>query len=124
MKFLAYHGAMEQEQIIGGTYLVDISYVIDTKSVETDDITDTISYAEVFDIVKQEMSKPSKLIEHVAGRILNSVKNNFAKILSLTVKVSKLYPPINGESARATVIITKNEASSNCKKNILDYVCK
>jgi dihydroneopterin aldolase len=116
MKFLAYHGVMEQEQIIGGTYFVDVSYVIDTESVETDDITDTVSYAEVFDVVKQEMSKPSKLIEHVAGRILKSVKNNFSKISSLTVKVSKLYPPVNGEAARATASVTGDEAPRVVKK--------
>jgi dihydroneopterin aldolase len=116
MKFHAYHGVMEQERIIGGTYLVDISYIIDTKAVETDDIADTVNYAEVFDIVKQEMSKPSKLIEHVAGRILESVKKNFAEMLGITVKVSKLYPPINGEAERATVLIAKKNTGNILEK--------
>ncbi|MDR2385248.1 MAG: dihydroneopterin aldolase [Tannerella sp.] len=124
MKFHAYHGVMEQEQIIGGTYFVDLSYIIDTESIESDDIMDTISYAEIFDIVKQEMSKPSKLIEHVAGRILKSVKNNFTEILSLTVKVSKLYPPTNGEAERATVIITadKTPFDENIKTDTIDSI--
>ncbi|MDR0836136.1 MAG: dihydroneopterin aldolase [Tannerella sp.] len=108
MKFHAYHGVMEQERIIGGTYLVDISYATDTKAVETDDITDTVSYADIFEIVKQEMSKPSKLIEHVAGKILKSIENQFERIIDLTVKISKLHPPINGEAEQATVTITKD----------------
>ncbi|MDR3266659.1 MAG: dihydroneopterin aldolase [Tannerella sp.] len=116
MKFHAYQGVMEQERIIGGTYLVDVSYIIDTKAVETDDIADTINYAEVFDIVKQEISKPSKLIEHLAGRILKSVENNFTEMLSITVKVSKLYPPINGEAERATVLIAKKNTGNMLEK--------
>jgi len=116
MKFHAYQGVMEQERIIGGTYLVDVSYIIDTKAVKTDDIADTINYAEVFDIVKQEISKPSKLIEHLAGRILKSVENNFTEMLSITVKVSKLYPPINGEAERATVLIAKKNTGNMLEK--------
>ena len=106
MKFHAFHGVMENERIIGGTFLVDISYIIETKAVETDNIEDTISYAEVFDIVKTEMQKPSKLIEHVAGRIMKEVKRKFPKIDHLTVKISKLNPPVNGEAGKASVSLT------------------
>jgi dihydroneopterin aldolase len=107
MKFFANHGVTDHERIIGGIYFVDVSYIIDTESVKTDNIADTISYADVFDTVKQEISKPSKLIEHVACRILNAIENNFRGMLFLTVKVSKLYPPVNGEAERATVVISK-----------------
>ena len=106
MKFHAFHGVMEDERIIGGTFLVDISYIIETKSVETDNIDDTISYADVFDIIKTEMQKPSMLIEHVAGRIMNEVKRKFQQINNLTVKISKLNPPVNGEAGKASVSIT------------------
>ena len=106
MRFHAFHGVMDEERVIGGTFLVDISYIIDTKAVESDDIEDTISYAEIFDLVKEEMEKPSKLIEHVAGRIMKALKNKFPQLLKTTVKISKLNPPVNGEAKKATVTIT------------------
>ena len=106
MKFHAFHGVMEDERIIGGTFLADISYTIDTNAVESDNIEDTISYAEIFDFVKDEMEKPSQLIEHVAGRIMNVIKSRYPQMLETTVKISKLNPPVNGEAVKATVTIT------------------
>ena len=106
MKFHAFHGVMNDERVIGGTFLVDISYIIDTNAIESDNIEDTISYAEIFDIVKDEMEKPSQLIEHVAGRIMKAIKNKFPQIHEVTVKISKLNPPVNGEAKKATVTIT------------------
>ena len=106
MRFHAFHGVMDEERVIGGTFLADISYIIDSNAVESDNIEDTINYAEIFDIVKEEMEKPSQLIEHVAGRIIKTLKNKFPQMLETTVKISKLNPPVNGEAKKATVTIT------------------
>ena len=106
MKFHAFHGVMEEERIIGGTFLADISYVIETNATDTDNIDDTISYADVYDIIKSEMKKPSQLIEHVAGRIMKVLKNKFPQMRETTVRISKLNPPVNGEAEKATVSIT------------------
>ncbi|HCC51097.1 MAG TPA: dihydroneopterin aldolase [Porphyromonadaceae bacterium] len=105
MKFHAFHGVTDEEHIIGGSFLADISYITDTKATETDNITDTISYADIYDLVKDEMMKPSQLIEHVAGRIMKVIKHRFPQIQELTVKISKLNPPVNGEAEKATVTI-------------------
>ena len=105
MKFYAFHGVIEQERIIGRTFLADISYVIDTKATDTDNIDDTINYADVYDLVKEEMQQPSLLIEHVAGRIMKALKNKFPQMIETTVKISKLNPPVNGEAGKATVTI-------------------
>jgi len=106
MKFHAFHGVMDEERVIGGTFLADIAYVIETNAVESDNLEDTISYAEIFDLVKEEMMKPSQLIEHVAGRIMKAMKNKFPQMLETTVKISKLHPPVNGEAKKATVTIS------------------
>jgi dihydroneopterin aldolase len=105
MKFHAFHGVMEEERIIGGTFLADISYTIDTNAVDTDDIKDTISYADIYDLIRDEMIKPSQLIEHVAGRILKTVKDRYPQMQEITIKISKLTPPVNGEAEKATVTI-------------------
>jgi dihydroneopterin aldolase len=105
MRFHASHGVTEEERLTGGIFLADISYTIDTDAVETDCIEDTVDYAEIYDLIKEEMMKPSKLIEHVAGRIMKAVKNKFPQVPQMTVKISKLNPPVNGETGMATVTI-------------------
>ena len=105
MKFHAFHGVKADEHIVGGVYLADISYTIDTNAVETDRIEDTVDYAVLFDLVKAEMTVPSQLIEHVAGRLLKAIKARFPQIQALAVKVTKRNPPVNGEMASASVML-------------------
>ena len=105
MKFHAFHGVKAEEQTVGGVYWADIAYTIDTNAVETDRIEDTVNYAVLFDIVKEEMTAPSKLIEHVAGCLLKAIKTRFPEIQELVVKVTKLNPPVNGEMASASVML-------------------
>jgi len=105
MKFHANHGVTAEERLIGGVYFVDLSLTENTYSVDTDRIEDTIDYSAVFDTVKEEMMKSSALIEHVAGRILKALQARFPQIEAMTIKLSKLNPPIAGEMARATVTL-------------------
>ena len=105
MKFHAFHGVTQEERTIGGLYFADISYSIDTKAVDTDRIEDTVNYSELFDLVQEEMKKPSSLIEHVAGRISKAIRDRFPQIQALAVKISKRHPPVNGEMACASVTI-------------------
>lgn len=106
MRFHAFHGVMPEETIVGGEYEVSIALDTDfSKAMETDDLQGTINYAIVFDLVRQEMHIPSKLIEHVAGRIMKSVKQNFPQVEAIEVRVSKLNPPVNGDMAQATVVV-------------------
>lgn len=61
----------------------------------SDDVNDTLSYAVAAEIVKQEMSKPSALVEHVAGRIIKSLCQQFSNITSIKVKLIKIAPPMS-----------------------------
>ena len=105
MRFHAFHGVLAEERVIGGVFLSDISCTFDTNAVETDRIEETINYSNLFDLVKEEMMKPSSLIEHVAGRILKAIKDRFPHIQALVVKITKLTPPVNGEMDSASVTI-------------------
>jgi dihydroneopterin aldolase len=52
------------------------------------------------------MSITSKLIEHVAGRILQKIKENVTLAQTITVKVTKYNPPVNGQIEKVVVIVT------------------
>ena len=63
----------------------------------------TLNYAELYEVVKCEMMKPSDLLEHVAGRIGQAVFDTFPQILSLQVSITKLNPPMGADCDGAGV---------------------
>ena len=106
MRFYAYHGVMEQERRVGGEYSVSLAIEADlAEAVRTDDVADTVNYAELYALVKREMAVPSKLLEHVAGRIGRSAMETFERITTLTVRVTKLNPPMGADCKGASVEI-------------------
>ena len=105
IKLYAYHGCLPEETKIGGNYIVAIH--IETnfeKAAAKDDLTSTIDYVGVYNVVKKEMATPSKLIEHVANRIMRALFLRFKGIIHLQVEVTKLNPPMNGEVERVSVV--------------------
>ena len=106
MRFYAYHGVMEQERRVGGEYSVSLAIEADlAEAVRTDDVADTVNYAELYALVKREMAVPSKLLEHVAGRIGRSAMETFERITTLTIRVTKLNPPMGADCKGASVEI-------------------
>lgn len=98
MEFKAYHGVMEAERLLGNTFRVDLEASLDlSKAAASDALEDTVNYAEIYAIVAREMAIPSKLLENVAGRILEAVKAAFPEIAAMKVVVSKKNPPVLGE---------------------------
>ena len=125
VRFYAHHGAYEQEQCVGNWFEVTVRVQYDfTDAMDTDNLEGTIDYGQIYDLVKAEMDIPSKLIEHVAGRIVKALRKKFpATILPATcsgrivkalrkkfpeiksgyLKVSKMKPPINAPMHCAAV---------------------
>ena len=63
VRFHAYHGVLEQENTVGNDYLINLSLEYDfTRAMQTDELSGTINYAEVYELLKREMAKPSKLL--------------------------------------------------------------
>ena len=106
MKFHAFHGVLPEERIVGNNYSVTVKFSFDfSKAAKSDDLDETINYAEVYELVKGEMQQPSKLIEHVAQRISDRILLRFPQVKSLEVQLSKHNPPVSGEVEKATVIV-------------------
>ena len=76
-----------------------------SKAASNDKLEDTIDYVDVYKIVKKEMAIRSNLIEPVAQRIAENLKNTFAAISSLSVELIKKNPPIGGEVDEVSIVI-------------------
>ena len=98
MRFRARHGVMPQEYDTGGTFMVSlrIGYPF-AASLLSDDVSDTINYAEVYEVVKKQMMITSSLIEHVAGRIVSALLETFPQITSVDITLKKINPPMGAD---------------------------
>jgi len=106
LRLYAYHGVLPQETVVGNQFIVNTTITAPLgNAIEEDELEDTINYASVYQIIEQEMRIPSKLLEHVAGRILRSLKEAFPQITALEISVSKLNPPLGGDLYSASVIL-------------------
>lgn len=98
VKFFAYHGVGKQEYTVGNNFMVNLRLGVDfTKAMDDDDLSGTVNYAEVYALLKSEMSKPSKLLEHVAGRIKQHLLVDYPQLLSIDLEIEKLTPPISAD---------------------------
>lgn len=114
MEFHAHHGVYPEERKTGRTFIVDVYLEVDTSNAAiTDELNDTVDYADVFEIVKQIMETPLNLLEHVVEKILVTVLNHSARVQEVKVRVSKMDPPLPGKVVRTYVesIRHRNEIS-------------
>ena len=109
MEFFAYHGFYKEEQRIGNKYSVDLQIEADfSKAADEDDLSSTINYEAVYNLVKHEMLNPNKLLESIGQKIINAVMRAFPEVTRVEVSVSKFNPPIGGVCSRAKVTLNRN----------------
>lgn len=106
IEIYANHGVLHQETSVGNSFIINLKMEVDNlKACENDDLDETVNYALVYDAIAEEMQIPSKLLEHVAYRILNRLKTQFKRIVSVEIKLSKRNPPISGQIEYASVVL-------------------
>lgn len=104
IRLYAFHGVLPQERTVGGWYIVSVTVDYPySGALESDSVNDTLNYAEVLEIVQQEMAIPSNLLEHVAGRIVKALFNRFEQIEEIQILLTKECPPMGGNTAGASV---------------------
>ena len=92
----ANHGVMPEESVTGNQYRVNVRLRIDAGNFdkETDDLASTISYAEVFDILRSVMSIRVALLETVAVKFADYVNKRWPNIKGGWIEIVKTVPPI------------------------------
>ena len=107
LEFFAFHGYYDEEQKIGNKYGVDITIETSLEKASIDDkLSETIDYEELYRIIRDEMGKPSRLLENIGNRIMQSVFTNFSLVTFIEISISKFNPPIGGICKRAIVTLS------------------
>lgn len=97
-RFFAHHGVDPQETIVGACFILDLKLRTDfTHAAQTDELEGTVSYADVYAVVKKEMRTPSGLLEHVCERIGQRLFSDFPTVQEITIRLSKENPPMGGD---------------------------
>ena len=109
IKGFGYHGVFEAERANGQDFYVDVELEVDLfRASVSDDVKDTINYAEVTDLVLEEITtNPVSLIEKLAGRIAEKIIVTFAQAGRVTVTVHKPNAPVKAEVKDISVTISR-----------------
>lgn len=102
--FYGYHGLFSEEERLGQRFFVDLECGVDlTAPGETDAIGHTVSYADIYDVVKATFeTKRTKLIEALGQNIVTALFDRFGDITWIIIRIRKPEAPIamvRGEAA-------------------------
>ncbi|MCD2247645.1 dihydroneopterin aldolase [Listeria marthii] len=113
--FYGYHGVLAEETKLGQTFRVSLILGLSTKKAGmSDSVDDTVSYAEVYETVKEIVEgTPFKLIEALAEKIASEVLGGYPLLEEVTVKLIKPNPPIPGHYDSVAVEIERKRSDLN-----------
>lgn len=112
LEFYGYHGALEEEAVLGQRFRANVSLAVDlSEAGVTDDLHKTVNYAEVFEACRSIVEgEPRKLIESVAEEMSRLILEKFgAKVRGVRIVLIKPDPPIRGHYASVAVEITRGQ---------------
>ena len=102
----AKHGVLEQEAEIGAWFTIDIRLGIsDSSCCTTDEISGTVSYADIYSIICHEMEQRSNLLEHVCNRICRKIYSCYESVARIEITLIKDTPPMGGDRLKAAVTL-------------------
>jgi len=108
IKLYAFHGCLDEEAKIGSEYRIHLEVKTNLQnSAQSDELIDTVDYVHLTFIVKEEMAIRSKLLEHVAKRILDRILIELKTVKKVTISVAKINPPIGGNVEEVAIILSK-----------------
>lgn len=98
MRFYTYNGVFAEEKTLGQQISVDVTVTYDIEhKVLDDDLTTTISYADVYDIVRDYVTQHHfNLMESVANGALNALLSALPSAEKIRLSVKKYSVPIVG----------------------------
>ncbi|MBK8517610.1 MAG: dihydroneopterin aldolase [Saprospiraceae bacterium] len=102
-EFYAFHGYYEEERRGGNTFILDADVLLKTFDSNQDNINDTVNYEDIYNICKEEMAEPRKLLETVVYSIITRFKKEFENIDSARVRLEKIGPQLGGKVEKSVI---------------------
>ena len=96
LEIYGHHGVLREENVLGQKFLVSMTLGLSLhRAGISDDIKDSIDYAAVSHLVKEEMEKTTyKLIESLAEHLCEAILIRFQMVERITMELKKPWAPI------------------------------
>lgn len=113
LTFYAYHGVYEEETNLGQRFIIDIECGLDLENVSrSDNIGDSINYMSITRTVETVVTENKfRLIERLAGAILEALFNLDSRILEQRIRIYKPSAPLQISSGTVSVELTRNRTT-------------
>jgi dihydroneopterin aldolase len=100
---------LKEEMLIGSDYRVDLEISADlSQPANSDQLSETVDYVHLNNIIKEEMTVRSNLLEHVAKRIIDRIFKEIKEVTEVEVEVAKINPPIGGDVESVSVKLSSS----------------
>ncbi|XP_057466696.1 dihydroneopterin aldolase 2-like isoform X2 [Actinidia eriantha] len=98
LKFHGFHGVKPEERKLGQKFLIDVDAWMDLEAAgKTDCLSDTISYTDIYRIVRDVVEgPPQNLLESVAQLIASKTLTKYPQISAVCIKVGKPHVAVHG----------------------------
>ncbi len=109
LKLYAYHGVNPEEKIEGQNFVLDVVCKCDLKKpCKTDNVDDTVSYADVIKLIKKVfVGKKYDLIEKAAQVVADAILDNFNKVKEVKITLKKPEAPMKADFSYVAVEIER-----------------
>ena len=96
LQFYSFHGLYDEEKKVGGEFVVDVFAKFPAAGQNLRSINETVNYAALFAIVKDEMKQPRELLETIAQSIAEKIYAKYNVIKEVEIRIEKKKAPIVG----------------------------
>lgn len=96
LQFYSKIGVDPQERIVGNEFRVNIAAAYNAASFRSEQLQTTISYADIYEIISQEMKMEWELMESVAQSVTDKIISRWNQIEEIIIEIIKVTPPIPG----------------------------
>ncbi len=112
LAFYGYHGVMMEENSLGQRFRIDLELGLDMDAAAlTDDVAQTISYADIYDLVKEAFEeKRFKLIEALGHHIITRLFGRFERLDWIRIRVRKPEAPLPIVAGEAAIEMVRTRA--------------
>lgn len=109
LRVFAYHGVNPEETEFGQNFELDVTAGVNIDTAcRTDNIDETVSYAQIIKTVKKVMlEKNCKLLEHAAQRVADALFKEFYQIETLKITLKKPEAPMKADFGYVAVEIER-----------------
>ena len=110
-----YTGAFAEENVLGQRFRVDLALNLNlAQAGASDQLSDTYNYADAVQAIQQLIQQqPFHLIESIVSEIAKTVLQSDDRLAQVTVKLTKLTPPVPNFTGNVTVEITRDRSHLN-----------